>query len=248
MPGQSGLTGMGMGFAGKHPGFGDFIGQGLEPPLRAALDRWLEGALAQAAAQSGEAWAQLWDTSPGFAFWIGGQVLAESGGLALRGVLIPSRDKVGRRWPFLLVQAPGPCDPPVLAGEDGFAQAAFAAGQVALAARPETPADLLPLLAGQPEGLPEGAGFAVPPTLWAANPSLPAGSLWADLAGHDHRRAAQTACYLWAEPLPGRAGVVVSLTGLPDGATLAWLLAGMPAAPEPEAEPDAPSLPDAEPA
>lgn len=240
---------MSIGFAGKHPGFGDFIGQGLEPGLRAALDRWLEGALGQAAAQCGEGWPALWDASPGFAFWIGGQVLAESGGLGLRGVLVPSRDKVGRRWPFVLVQAPGPCDPPVLVGEDGFAQAAFAAAGAALAARPEAPADLLPLLAG----LPEGAGLAVPPVLWAANPRLPAGSLWADLAGHDHRRAAQGACYLWQEPLPGRAGLVVSLSGLPDGATLAWVLAGMPAAPdaapeaEPEPEPDAPSLPDAEP-
>lgn len=243
MPGQSGLTGMGTGFAGKHPGFGDFLGQGLEPPLRAALDRWLEGALVQAAAHIGEAWAQVWDASPGFAFWIGGQVLAESGGMALRGVLVPSRDKVGRRWPFVVVQVPGPCDPPVLSGEDGFAQAAFAAVQAALAARPDTSADLLPFLSG----LPEGAGLAVPPLLWAANPTLPAASLWADLAGHDHRRAAQAACYLWVEPQPGRSGVVISQSGLPDGATLAWLLAGMPA-PEPERAPDAPTIPDAEPA
>ena len=247
MPGQSGLTGMTTGFAGKHPGFGDFIGQGLEPPLRAALDRWLEAALAQAAAQCGEGWAQVWDASPGFAFWIGGQVLAESGGFALRGVLIPSRDKVGRRWPFVLVQAPGPCDPPVLAGEDGFAQVAFAAAHVALAARPETPAGLLPLLAD----LPEGTGVAVPPTLWAANPTLPAAALWADLAGHDHRRAAQSACYFWVEPLPGRAGAALSLTGLPGGDTLAWLLAGLPADPDPAPDPvtqdapDARSLPDA---
>lgn len=219
----------GIGFSGKHPGFGDFIGLGLDPALRHALDQWLEAELPGVAGALGAGWEQVWQTSPGLGFWIGGQVLAASGGAALRGWLLPSHDRVGRRWPFLVVQHPAPGDPPTRAGDDGFAAAACAAGVAARALRPADLAGFAPVFAPLAAGG-DGAAQAVPPQLWAVNPKLSGAALWAELAAHDHRRAASLSSYFWAEPGPGRAAAVLACPGLPGGAALAWLLAGAPEA------------------
>lgn len=224
----------GIGFCGKHPGFGDFFGLGVDPALRHALDLWLETALPEAAAALGEGWNAVWDASPGFGFWIGGQVWTASGGAALRGWLLPARDRVGRRWPLIVLQHPAPADPPPLAGDDGFAAAAAASARATMACGAAAVAALAPCFTPL-------AGFAAAadpasPLLWAVNPALPAGKLWSDLAALDHRRAAQHSAYLWADPLPGRAAAVLATTGLPAGAMIAWLLAGVPGGAVPPAQ------------
>ncbi|PTV95956.1 type VI secretion system protein ImpM [Rhodobacter aestuarii] len=240
MAGGTRETGLpaGIGFAGKHPGFGDFIGLGVAPALRHALDHWLERALPEAAKTLGAAWEPVWDASPGFGFWIGGQVLAESGGAALRGWALPSRDKVGRRWPFLVLQHPAPADPPPLAADDGFAAAAVQAAHLARAARPADLAGLAPSFTALVGGSPSAA--EVSSLLWAVNPALPVARLWAELAVHDHRRAASHSSYIWADPAPGRAAAVMAGPGLPEGVGLAWILAGTAAEDSPVSADPAP--------
>jgi len=246
-PGGERRDGPGVGLTGKHPAFGDFIGLGVDPDLRRGLDRWLEAALPEAAAVLGERWADVWEASPGFGFWIGGAVLPESGGMALRGWLVPSCDRVGRRWPLLVVHHPAPPDPPPLAPDEGFAAACAAAARAARAARPETVAGLAPALAALPAT--QSPGEPVSPLLWAVNPALPAARLWVDLAALDYRRAAQRACYFWGEPAEGRAAAVMACPDLPEGATLAWLLAGVVAETfaTPEPPPAEPPVSDADP-
>jgi type VI secretion system protein ImpM len=96
------------GLFGKHPARGDFLDSGLSPAVIAGLERWLDGALAECRSLLNPQWETLWDAAQadtaarGLCFWIGEGL---AGGEVLAGVLRPSRDKVGRRYPLLLLLA-----------------------------------------------------------------------------------------------------------------------------------------------
>jgi len=109
--------GLAAGFFGKHPGFGDFIAEGLPEALRAEMESWLTPTLAQLREDIGDDWADTYDSARALRFWIGPGVLAQAG--ALRGVICASRDAVGRRFPLVLLSAePNPAPPPIAPGQD----------------------------------------------------------------------------------------------------------------------------------
>ncbi|KRW95731.1 type VI secretion system-associated protein TagF [Paracoccus sp. MKU1] len=94
MPGS--VLGPQAGFWGKLPARGDFVGRGLPEPFRRRWDRWAAAHLA-----GREDWPE------------GGlRLRIASGGRAAAGLVLPSADAVGRRFPlalFLLADSlPGP--------------------------------------------------------------------------------------------------------------------------------------------
>lgn len=79
---------------GKLPWAGDFLHARL-PASGAALRDWLEHAVAIAAGR-GEPWRRAFDAGAHHAF------LLPAGDRTLAGVIAPSRDEVGRRFPFVV--------------------------------------------------------------------------------------------------------------------------------------------------
>lgn len=115
---------MAFGLYGKHPARGDFLLSGLPGALAAPLEGWLDTALAGAREALGPRWETVWDGSgndgAGLRFWIGEAVW----GQALCGVLLPSRDGVGRRFPLLVLWSdPDPAalpPPPAIDPDQGW--------------------------------------------------------------------------------------------------------------------------------
>lgn len=85
------------GFHGKLPSRGDFVAFGMTGAFLAAWDLWLAQGLAAARADYGPDWELMLDSGPAWRFalppglWAAGPVV---------GVMLPSRDKVERRFPF----------------------------------------------------------------------------------------------------------------------------------------------------
>lgn len=85
------------GFHGKLPSRGDFVAFGMTGAFLAAWDLWLAQGLAAARADYGPDWEYMLDAGPTWRFvlppglWASGPVV---------GVMLPSRDKVERRFPF----------------------------------------------------------------------------------------------------------------------------------------------------
>ncbi|WP_179381052.1 type VI secretion system-associated protein TagF [Jannaschia marina] len=204
------------GWFGKHPAYGDFVSRRVSEPVRDALQDWLDGALGLWRAEVGDdAWRAGFDAAPVVRFWIGALIL----GQGRSGVMVPARDKVGRRYPLLLLTAGSPVPPPL--DPDQAPYDVLAERAAAVLSDPETPAG--------GDGMPE----AVDDILWATNDGAEAGTLLSDIAAEDMCRAAQMRSYWWTVPEPGSAAQVISATGLPDGATLAWLMTGVPLRPDP---------------
>ncbi len=90
-----------IGLLGKLPAHGDFIRRGdLPSGFCAAWDAWLEAGVAAARAAIGEnRWQAVWDAAPAWRFAL---PAGACGPEAAAGVLLPSRDTVGRRWPLTL--------------------------------------------------------------------------------------------------------------------------------------------------
>jgi type VI secretion system protein ImpM len=87
------------GFHGKLPSRGDFVAFGLTGAFLTAWDLWLAAGLEAARADYGPDWEGLLDSGPAWRFalppglWAAGPVI---------GVMQPSRDKVERRFPFVI--------------------------------------------------------------------------------------------------------------------------------------------------
>jgi type VI secretion system protein ImpM len=137
---------IGVGLFGKIPAQGDFVSMGLASATGRAFDRWAQMANDQVA----EAGRELPAGPLGFCF------RDENGSSLLIGVIVGSRDKVGRKFPLALF-----CE---LKNERGlhvagipgvFAPAIAALGTLAIAAEQSTLADLQAGLATLP--VPEAA-------------------------------------------------------------------------------------------
>ena len=161
-----------IGWWGKLPARGDFVGRGLPPRWRAEWDDWLQRGLGLAASSiDGDA---LRERLAGFTPWRYLAVPAE--GDAWCGILVPSHDRVGRAFPLTLAErVVAPVSP------------------AACAARL---ASLLGAVAQDPEAL-EAAVAALPPCAGAGDasagtwPASPA-SLWWPLAAMDDADALVT--------------------------------------------------------
>ncbi|WP_137125145.1 type VI secretion system-associated protein TagF [Roseomonas sp. HF4] len=106
MPDPRPLTGL----FGKVPAHGDFVRRGLPTSFVAPWDAWLQAGIARARDAKGAAWAEVWDTAPAWRFAL---PAGACGPDAVAGVMLPSEDQVGRRFPITLAAllAPGAAPP-----------------------------------------------------------------------------------------------------------------------------------------
>ena len=107
-----------IGWFGKLPSSGDFLARRVAPTVRARLDEWLQACLLASRAELEDAWLDAFLTAPIWRFVLHGE--AEGGG-ALAGLMMPSVDKVGRYFPFLvMVEFDGSLGERTLATADAF--------------------------------------------------------------------------------------------------------------------------------
>ena len=95
-----------VGFFGKVPSRGDFVQRSLPASFTTAWDRWLQAGIAGSQEVLGDAWLEVYLTSPVWRFALAAQL---AGDRAAAGVLIPSVDSVGRYFP-LTVACMLPCE------------------------------------------------------------------------------------------------------------------------------------------
>lgn len=88
-----------VGFHGKVPARGDFVGHGLPREVLEPWDGWMSSALGEAGRRLGSGWEPLFAQAPVWRF-------ALSAGLCgvtpLVGLWMPSADRVGRLYPFTI--------------------------------------------------------------------------------------------------------------------------------------------------
>lgn len=169
-------THWGPGYHGKLPSRGDFVAFGLPREFAEPWDAWLSMALTAAQAVLGPAWEGLFAAAPPWRFALAAGVC---GPAAVAGVLVASRDRVGRAYPFVIAAAtprgvetaavPAGCRP-------WFERAERLA---ATAARAATDLHTLPARAaaiGRPEAAPGPAHRAVVESHLGPLPGTP--SLW----------------------------------------------------------------------
>lgn len=220
-----------IGIFGKHPAFGDFLGAGLSGGLREVLEGWLNTMLPELREQWADAWEPNWDAAPVLRFWIGGGVM----NMPVAGVMVASRDKVGRRFPLIALAEDSGLPPPVIDADQGFYDALL--GRLATVS---------PLPDAGAQGLAEalvldgGIGPQHPETdFWAARGDADLGQLWADIRAADHRAAAETRSYWWRS---GRNVALYVAQGLPPAGAFGWLWmdtgGGVPVDPAPEPDID----------
>jgi type VI secretion system protein ImpM len=87
---------------GKLPSLGDFASRRLEPHLLEVLDEWLASGLAAWQAHDPEGWLAQYLASPCWRFAAMPGGLAKGEGAQV-GVMMPSLDRVGRYFPFVLL-------------------------------------------------------------------------------------------------------------------------------------------------
>ncbi|MGL5008796.1 MAG: type VI secretion system-associated protein TagF [Paracoccaceae bacterium] len=200
---------------GKHPAFGDFLTAGLSDAAQNRIEAWLNASLQTLRNAWGEAWQDGFDASPPIAFWIGARVAGQA---ALRGAMLPSRDKVGRRFPLLAgTEGPGPLPPAV------DPTATYGAEVAAILAEldPDPEQGAQGVIAGLPEV--DGEDVDADPAFWAARDDGDTAQLWADVAFADHLRAAHGRSYWWVATAPT---ALYATDGLPPAEALAWLMTG----------------------
>ncbi|KIN70340.1 Type VI secretion-associated protein, BMA A0400 family [Sulfitobacter noctilucae] len=97
--------GQGFGAFGKIPALGDFFQLNTPPGFVRVWDDWLQGAMMAAAEAGGEAWDDQYMSAPIWRFTLSPGLAGSS---KVLGVLMPSVDRVGRRFPLaLMVPLPG---------------------------------------------------------------------------------------------------------------------------------------------
>jgi len=231
--------GAGAGFFGKLPLRGDFIARGLPRAVLRPLENWLEALMAGLRTEGGPAWQGNYDAAAIWHFWIGPAVF----GTTLTGALMPSADRVGRRFPALVVladpegEAPPRCPPPPMiaprpAWHDACAALLRAGRAQSDLAAFEGALDRL----GLPQPADPGTAglLAAPPrALWAqAAPGTAIDDLMADVRGTEAHLAAAARSYWWTgHPADGGAPAMIALEGVPDARVFAFLLQAAPMQP-----------------
>lgn len=179
---------------GKLPSLGDFASRRLPPEQLEALDDWLAEGLAAWREREPETWLQQFLAGPSWRFvWPAG-LLPGAGPLV--GVLMPSVDRVGRYFPFVLLR-------PLALPLDGAGLAwLHRLDDLALDAMQEdwpleqleaelAKLDAEPPAAGAQSALPEAAAAQAcwwredheGRPLWHCTPGLPRGAAFAALLG-----------------------------------------------------------------
>lgn len=94
---------MAVGFYGKLPSRADFVGKGLPESFLSPMDAWLRAALAEARAALGSRWNEVFLSAPVWRFALAAGL---AGPAPVAGVLVPSIDRSGREFPFIVALCP----------------------------------------------------------------------------------------------------------------------------------------------
>lgn len=89
-----------IGFFGKLPTHGDFVGWGLPVELQRLLQDWLQSGLQSVRDGFGDAWLSSFKAMPPWRFIVEEGLWSSQ---ALAGVLMPSADRVGRSFPLVIL-------------------------------------------------------------------------------------------------------------------------------------------------
>lgn len=89
-----------IGFYGKLPSHGDFVSEGLDRELVGAFDNWLQTGMHACADVFADRWSAVFSNSPPLRFIIERGIWGRS---AYAGVLLPSKDRVGRKFPLIVL-------------------------------------------------------------------------------------------------------------------------------------------------
>jgi type VI secretion system protein ImpM len=89
-----------VGFYGKLPSHGDFLQRGVSDDFVNRWDAWLQDGIARSRSELGDAWLDVFLTSPLWRFALASGIV---GGSVWAGVLLPSVDRVGRYFPLTVV-------------------------------------------------------------------------------------------------------------------------------------------------
>ncbi len=225
--------GVAVGLYGKHPAFGDFVTNGLPDGPQDTLEKWLHHVMPAIRDGWGNDWGPLFDASPVIRFWFGAGLIGEVA--PIFGVMAPSRDTVGRRFPLAAAVAGSSQPAPVQSGDQAI-YVALTEAMRSYARDPSTGAgDYAAHVHRAVSAMLPPPATELEPDFWAARADGDLDRLWGDVAGVDHLRAAATRSYLWCEG-PGGAAVHVT-RGLPDAPVLAWLMTDAVRATAPAAVP-----------
>lgn len=208
---------------GKHPGHGDFITLNMPDAFERLLSEWLGSTLGEVRDMMAESWDSVLHSHVGLRFWIGGEI---AGGSAWRGAMRMSGDRVGRRYPLLVMQPATPDSLPVVAPEQAFYVAAEAALSDLLT-RPALPVVEIgeELSARLAEFAPANDNVAEH-MFWAVKPNADIQALATEVALTDLISAATGRSYWWfANDLAQQSGILAG-RDLPGAQALAWLLQG----------------------
>jgi len=89
-----------IGFFGKVPTHGDFVSMGLDRHLQDAMDGWLQAGMRAGETDHGRTWKEDFAAMPVWRFVMTRSLWSPE---PLAGVLLPSRDRVGRAFPLVIV-------------------------------------------------------------------------------------------------------------------------------------------------
>ena len=221
-----------IGIYGKHPSFGDFVTAGLPDAAQSTVEEWLYKVLPKLRDMWGENWQTFFDAAPVINFWFGSDLTRGSGSLC--GLMGPSRDKVGRRFPLMGAIAGSSLPPPPLDPDESVYHALGRCLSAYIREDGSGASQFGELLSTRMSSLVSAPEAPEEPGFWAARNDADTARLWADVAAADHARAAAGRSYLWCS---GRGGSAVHVSkGLPDADAMAWLMTSAIAAPMPEPE------------
>lgn len=224
---------------GKHPDYGDFIRHGLEPPIAEKLMRWMDTQLAKVKSSAGDDWEAFWDGAQACRFWLGREVL----GKTTIGVMLPSNDRVGRRYPLLALVVGADIAPPFQDPADDIMDRIE---HHLNHARGGGPGGAGALMAGLDVSDIPVEGPKPSQVIWAHHPEGDLYQLLSRAAQADHALCATGRTYWWAPARGWRAAAWLGCEGLPDHQALSWLLGGEEATPVAEPAPVAYAAPQPE--
>lgn len=196
---------------GKMPALGDFFRLGVAPDIVPPWDAWVQATLLGAAQTLGPRFEACYMSAPIWRFALPPGVAGHQG---LLGVMMPSIDRVGRRFPLTLMAQTGTAEQAALRNlvwQDGVLTALEDLALQALDDLPrDTLADRLATLTLRPMGLPSRiltTGSSL--ILTSEQPDTFCADLALDLAGGDlHRFCA------WSATVDGAAKLILT-SGLP---------------------------------
>jgi len=210
---------------GKLPTAGDFLTIEVPKTLLRPIEDWLASGTAAAREACIGDWNTTFDAGGTWYFWIGERIL----GRRMAGVLRPSRDKVGRRFPVMLFASSedpdAMPDAPVLEeGQELYHGLAEELDYLATQA-PDAISERLKTAAAPPAEPLRAPGF-----FWAVAAD-PGEEGWQAMLEEtrlaDHEAASTRRSYWWQPGAEGRPAAMLASEGMPEAANFTWFVTGV---------------------